>query len=89
MSCLGTGRKCAFGAKIEEVTEILGNFQVKLHKALRMPSGTALEAARQATAWRELCEARSSGEQEASAASQWRVRREREGREGRGSTDGR
>ena len=44
MSCLGTGRKCAFGAKIEEVSEILANFHVKMHKAPRMVSGPAPEA---------------------------------------------
>ena len=67
-------------------TGILSKFHTKMHKAPRMASGPALEAARGALAWRRLCEARSSGEQGAEGAGQWRERRGG-GREGRGSTD--
>ena len=67
-------------------TEIWSKFHTKMHKAPRMASGPALEAARGALAWRRLCEARSSGEQGVEGAGQWRERRGG-GREGRGSTD--
>ena len=43
-------------------TGIWSKFHMKAHKAPRMASGPAPEAARGATACRSLCEARSSGE---------------------------